>query len=190
MAQQQQITHTPRWLPTIDRPEWSPVPSLPLHATNSLSVSLHKFPVKMLDIARQSNRNLWREFAVLNGVLTLSTHSRAYPAMPTVPTVLLLLEMTFLMSLWLCNLDFIAVIRKTLQVPNEVAHFMCGLCSHVAPTGTTPAPAPSPFQFSSAEVVGFYASVDVEGVIKMGEQNKQLIWEMQWNTSVKSNSPS
>lgn len=139
MAQQQQITHTPRWLPTIDRPEWSLVPCLPLRPTNSLSVSLHKFPVKMLDIARQSNRNLWREFAVLNGVLTLSTHSRAYPAMPT---VLLLLEMTFLMSLWLCNLDFIAVIRKTLQVPNEVAHFMCGLYSHVAPTGTTPAPFP------------------------------------------------
>lgn len=143
MAQQQQITHTPRWLPTIDRPEWSLVPCLPLPP--SLPVPLHKFPVKMLDIARQSNRNLWYEFAVLNGVLTLSTHSRAYPAIPTVPTmptVLLLLEMTFLMSLWLCNLDFIAVIRKTLQVPNEVAHFMCGLCSHVAPTGTTPAPCP------------------------------------------------
>lgn len=49
---------------------------------------------------------------------------------------------------------------------------------------------PPPFLFSLAEVVGFYASVDVEGVIKMAEQNKQLIWEMQWNTSVKSNSPS
>lgn len=68
---------------------------------------------------------------------------------------------------------------------------LCAASVHMSPPPVQPLPlAPSPFQFSSAEVVGFYASVDVEGVIKMGEQNKQLIWEMQWNTSVKSNSPS
>lgn len=133
MAQQQQITHTPRWPPTIDRPEWS----LVLPPSWTPSTTLHKFPVEMLDIARQSNRNLWHELLLFS---TLFWHCQRTPERiqlcplwPAVPTVLLQLEMTFLMSLWLCNLDFIAVIRKTLQVPNEVAHFMSGLCSHVAP---------------------------------------------------------
>lgn len=144
MAQQQQITHTPRWPPTIDRPEWS----LVLPPSLTPSTSLHKFPVEMLDIARQSNRNLWHELLLFS---TLFWHCQRTPERiqqcplcPAVPTVLLQLEMTFLMSLWLCNLDFIAVIRKTLQVPNEVAHTLWAASVHMSPPQCNPCPPPSP----------------------------------------------
>lgn len=143
MAQQQQITHTPRWLPTIDRPEWSLV--LPPSFTSS--TTLHKFPVEMLDIARQSNRNLWHELLLFS---TLFWHCQRTPERiqlcplcPVVPTVLLQLEMTFLMSLWLCNLDFIAIIRKKLQVPNEVAHTLCAASVHMSPPQCNPCPSHS-----------------------------------------------
>lgn len=67
---------------------------------------------------------------------------------------------------------------------------LCAASVHMSPPRPALPILPPFIRFSLAEVVGFYESVDVEGVIKKAEQNKQLIWEMQWNTSVKSISPS